>query len=179
MGEVEGGPAQRAIRKLFVEHVIGRGRFSSAAPIARAIRMPTPVAVLQAAKTLAGLDAPALLRRPVVVDVGGATTDVHSVIPVDPGERAYVTDGLPEERVSRTVEGDLGMRENAISLVEAARRDGFRSRPWTTSVRRRSDARPSGTSCPATPTSGRSTPAWRAWPRRSPSVATRALCGPS
>lgn len=125
VGELEGGPAQRAIRKLFVEHVIGRGRFSSAAPIARAIRMPTPVAVLQAAKTLAALDGPALLRRPVVVDVGGATTDVHSVIPVDPGERAYVTDGLPEERVSRTVEGDLGMRENAQSLVEAARRDGF------------------------------------------------------
>ena len=64
----------------------------------------------------------------MVVDVGGATTDVHSVIPVDPGERAYVTDGLPEECVSRTVEGDLGMRENAPSLVEAARRDGFPSR---------------------------------------------------
>ncbi len=127
VGEVEGGPAQQEIRKLFVEHVIGRGRFSSAAPIARAIRMPTPVAVLQAAKTLAALGGPALLRRPVVVDVGGATTDVHSVIPVDPGERAYVTDGLPEERVSRTVEGDLGMRENALSLVEAARRDGFSS----------------------------------------------------
>jgi uncharacterized protein (TIGR01319 family) len=125
VGAIDGGSAQSAIRRLFVEHVIGRGRFSSAEPVARAIRMPTPVAVLQAAETLAALEGPALLHRPVVVDVGGATTDVHSVIPVDPGGRAYVSEGLPDEAVSRTVEGDLGMRENALSLVEAARRDGF------------------------------------------------------
>ena len=125
VGAMEGGSAQSAIRRLFVEHVIGRGRFSSAEPIARAIRMPTPVAVLRAAETLAALDETPLLRRPVVVDVGGATTDVHSVIPVDPGARAYVSEGLPDEPASRTVEGDLGMRENALSLVEAARRDGF------------------------------------------------------
>jgi uncharacterized protein (TIGR01319 family) len=57
-----------------------------------------------------------------VVDVGGATTDVYSVLTPDPeqstGPRAEVAGTLWR---SRTVEGDLGMRWSATGVIEAAR----------------------------------------------------------
>jgi uncharacterized protein (TIGR01319 family) len=55
----------------------------------------------------------------VVVDVGGATTDVHSVTDGDSAEGAVVRRGLPEPYVKRTVEGDLGVRHNARSILQA------------------------------------------------------------
>ena len=60
----------------------------------------------------------------VVVDVGGATTDVHSVVDLDP-EDAHTEGGLAREvvastPVTRTVEGDLGMRWSAVSTVAEA-----------------------------------------------------------
>jgi uncharacterized protein (TIGR01319 family) len=125
VGELDAESAQRELRDLFVDHVIGHGRFASASAVASCVRMPTPAAVLRAAAALPATSESNLLRSPVVVDVGGATTDVHSVVPVEPGERGYVTTGLPDQRVTRTVEGDLGMRENAPSLVAAAQRGGY------------------------------------------------------
>jgi uncharacterized protein (TIGR01319 family) len=56
----------------------------------------------------------------VVVDVGGATTDVHSVAAGEPRRGDVVVRGLPEPYAKRTVEGDLGVRHNARSIVEAA-----------------------------------------------------------
>jgi uncharacterized protein (TIGR01319 family) len=55
----------------------------------------------------------------LVVDPGGATTDVHSVASGEPAA-GVVPQGLPEPRVKRTVEGDLGMRHSAAAVVEAA-----------------------------------------------------------
>ncbi len=55
----------------------------------------------------------------VVADVGGATTDIHSIgtgLPED-GEVRYEV--LKEPFAKRTVEGDLGMRYSALSLYEA------------------------------------------------------------
>jgi uncharacterized protein (TIGR01319 family) len=121
VGELNADAAQREIRRLFVEHVIGRGRFAATSQLAKAIRMPTPAAVLCAARVLAA-NGSEPLQSPVVVDVGGATTDVHSVIAVDPSQRGYATAGLSDQRVTRSVEGDLGMRENAAALVAAAKR---------------------------------------------------------
>jgi len=58
----------------------------------------------------------------IVVDVGGATTDVYSVLTPDPerssGPRQEVAGTLWR---SRTVEGDLGMRWSATGVVAAAR----------------------------------------------------------
>ena len=57
----------------------------------------------------------------VVVDVGGATTDVHSVVELDPeAGRAGPRGGRAPRPVTRTVEGDLGMRWSAVSTVEEA-----------------------------------------------------------
>lgn len=128
IGELDVNAAQGAIRELFVGHVIGRGRFASASPVAAAIRMPTPSAVLAGTQVLARLgSSDPRVRAPVVVDVGGATTDVHSVQPVGAwprGQRAVV----PDLETTRTVEGDLGLRENAETLVEEAIRSGYTDR---------------------------------------------------
>jgi len=55
-----------------------------------------------------------------VVDVGGATTDVHSVVALDPEEAGLSRQVVAVTPVTRTVEGDLGMRWSALSTVEAA-----------------------------------------------------------
>jgi uncharacterized protein (TIGR01319 family) len=56
----------------------------------------------------------------LVVDVGGATTDVYSAVsaPDQPGHRVVA---LPADR--RTVEGDLGMRWSAPRVVAEAERE--------------------------------------------------------
>ena len=56
----------------------------------------------------------------VVVDVGGATTDVHSVVELDPEEANLSREVVATTPVTRTVEGDLGMRWSATSTVVAA-----------------------------------------------------------
>ena len=45
----------------------------------------------------------------VVVDVGGATTDVHSVVELDPEDSGLAREVVATTPVTRTVEGDLGM----------------------------------------------------------------------
>ena len=75
--------------------------------------MPTPAAVLRAAELL--FDAVGDL---VVVDVGGATTDVHSVTE---GSEKYAAMMVgPEPASKRTVEGDLGVYRNASHVIRAA-----------------------------------------------------------
>ncbi|HVL59583.1 MAG TPA: glutamate mutase L, partial [Burkholderiaceae bacterium] len=61
----------------------------------------------------------------VLVDPGGATTDVHSVADGRPSREGVIAQGLPEPRVKRTVEGDLGMRHNAAAIADAAGLDAL------------------------------------------------------
>lgn len=57
----------------------------------------------------------------VVVDVGGATTDVYSVAEGYPSQQeGIIVKGLSEPYEKRTVEGDLGIRYNAHSILELA-----------------------------------------------------------
>ncbi|RKR93101.1 uncharacterized protein (TIGR01319 family) [Micromonospora pisi] len=108
--------ARAAIRDVFLRHVIGGKRLSRGGRFARLVRAATPEAVLTGVELLADHLAGDL----VVVDVGGATTDVYSVL--TPDER----DGGPARAVAgmlwraRTVEGDLGMRWSAPGVVRAA-----------------------------------------------------------
>jgi uncharacterized protein (TIGR01319 family) len=124
VGELASAPAQAEIRALFVDHVIGSVKLAGNPTVARAVRMPTPAAVLRATEAIAR-SRRSPFERPVVVDLGGATTDVHSVLPVGGEERGYTSSGLETQAVTRTVEGDLGMRENAPALVAVARADGL------------------------------------------------------
>ena len=65
----------------------------------------------------------------VVVDVGGATTDVHSVVELDPEDAGLGREVVATTPVTRTVEGDLGH-----ALARGDHRRGGRPRP--TSSRR-------------------------------------------
>ncbi|MBI3015663.1 MAG: glutamate mutase L [Candidatus Tectomicrobia bacterium] len=80
--------------------------------------MPTPMAVLQGASILSQgtSDAPGLGEL-IVLDVGGATTDVHSIAWGKPKHGGVVMEGLEEPFAKRTVEGDLGIRCNASTIV--------------------------------------------------------------
>ncbi|MCD8351767.1 MAG: glutamate mutase L [Planctomycetaceae bacterium] len=85
--------------------------------------IPTPGAVLLASELLAkGVYNADGVGGVIVVDMGGATTDVHSVIP------AYAS--LPQEEIGlivtnvkqvayRTVEGNLGMRVSATGVTNS------------------------------------------------------------
>jgi uncharacterized protein (TIGR01319 family) len=114
--------ARAAIREMFLAHVIGGKHLSSRADFTTMVRGATPDVVLTGVELLArGLDD----ARPgagdvVVVDVGGATTDVHSVVELDPEDAGLSREVVATTPVTRTVEGDLGMRWSAVSTVEAA-----------------------------------------------------------
>ncbi|GLZ38482.1 glutamate mutase L [Actinokineospora sp. NBRC 105648] len=119
VGELAPGPARRAIREVFLQHVIGGKGLSKGPRFRSLVRTVTPDAVLVGVSRLAGVladddEAGAVL----VVDVGGATTDVYSAVSTMDKERA-TTVALPADR--RTVEGDIGMRWSAPGIVAEAR----------------------------------------------------------
>lgn len=120
-GRLEVDSARRAIRDVFIRHIIHAKGLDQVQETLQAPVIPTPMAVLMGAELLAkGHGSEAGLGDLVLVDVGGATTDVNSVAKGDPTDAALVLRGLPEPYAKRTVEGDLGMRFNAVNILEAA-----------------------------------------------------------
>ncbi|WP_245916799.1 glutamate mutase L [Nocardioides gansuensis] len=114
--------ARAAIREMFLAHVIGGKHLSERPDFTAMVRGATPDVVLTGVELLArglGPDRPGA-GDVVVVDVGGATTDVHSVVEIDPEEAGLSREVVAVTPVTRTVEGDLGMRWSAPSTVEAA-----------------------------------------------------------
>ena len=112
-------PARDAIRSVFIDRIVHAKGIDRAAAGFDRVLMPTPAAVLEGARLLAdGLPGTPGLGSLMLVDPGGATTDVHSVAEGEPAP-GVIRVGLPEPRVKRTVEGDLGMRHSAVSTAEA------------------------------------------------------------
>ncbi len=107
--------ARAAIREMFLAHVIGGKGLSSRADFTAMVRGATPDLVLTGVEVLAAATA----RDVAVVDIGGATTDVHSVVRLDPEEAGLAREVVASTPVTRTVEGDLGMRWSALSTWEA------------------------------------------------------------
>jgi uncharacterized protein (TIGR01319 family) len=115
VGELAPGPARAAIREVFLRHVIGGKGLSRGPRFRRMVSTVTPDAVLSGVTRLAGVLADGG-GAVLVVDVGGATTDVYSAVStVESTEHAVA---LPPDR--RTVEGDLGMRVSAPGVVAEA-----------------------------------------------------------
>jgi uncharacterized protein (TIGR01319 family) len=113
-------PTRAAINDAFVGHVIHGKGLSKRDDFARSVLMPTPEAVLRATALLAlGPPAAPAYQPVMVVDVGGATTDIHSFVRhvVRPGRSTGALFPVPE--LLRTVQGDLGVRENALSAYRA------------------------------------------------------------
>jgi len=113
-------PAREAIRKLFLEKIVVAKGLDRIQDLIDGVVMPTPSAVMDAARLLARGDGQNKgWGELIVVDIGGATTDVHSMAGGDPTLPGVVRKGLIEPWDKRTVEGDMGMRYSAASLMAA------------------------------------------------------------
>ena len=119
-------PARAVIRQLFIDRIVHAKGIDRAQAMFDRVLMPTPAAVMEGARLVAdGCAGAQGIGELLVVDPGGATTDVHSIATGDPQTPAVVRRGLPEPRVKRSVEGDLGMRHNAGAIVEEAGLDAI------------------------------------------------------
>jgi uncharacterized protein (TIGR01319 family) len=122
IGVVYPDSARAMIRKVFLEHVIGGRRLSAGDRFRELVRAVTPDAVLDGVTALAQAVAAAIPESGdvLVVDVGGATTDVYSALS-RPGERGlWEPHAVTDLAERRTVEGDLGVRWSAPGVVAAA-----------------------------------------------------------
>lgn len=125
-GQLNIEPARDAIRGVFIDRIVHAKGIDRARALFDRVLMPTPAAVMEGARLLAeGHGEIPGLGELMVIDVGGATTDVHSVADGGPARSGVIQRGLPEPYVKRTVEGDLGMRHNAGSIVAAAGLDAI------------------------------------------------------
>lgn len=119
-------PTREILRDIFMKKIVEAKGMDTAEKEIGQILMPTPTAVLHAAELLAsGTTSEKGLDNVLVIDIGGATTDLHSVGDGKPEDKEIRTEGLQEPSVKRTVEGDLGMRYSAMSLLEAVKVEGF------------------------------------------------------
>ncbi len=121
IGVLAPGSARSAIREMFLEHVIGGKGLSTRGDFTAMVRGATPDLVLSGVEVLAAQTGDDV----VVVDIGGATTDVHSVVRLDPEDAGLSREVVATTPVTRTVEGDLGMRWSAASTWEAGSEAGL------------------------------------------------------
>jgi uncharacterized protein (TIGR01319 family) len=113
-------PARAAIHDAFIERVIRGKGLSRTEEFGRAVIMPTPEAALTATRLLAeGPPGGSGVGNILVVDIGGATTDVHSAVTPVPHNPGITSEGLLPLPVTRSVQGDLGMRWSAAGIYEA------------------------------------------------------------
>lgn len=125
LGRLQVEPAREVIREIFIERIVMAKGLQKAKEFVGEILMPTPMAALNGAQLLAkGTNNQGGMGELVVIDVGGATTDVHSVSEGRPSKSEVVLKGLPEPYAKRTVEGDLGLRINAGNIWDAYKRHG-------------------------------------------------------
>jgi len=105
---------QNIIREVFLRNIIHAKGLDKVQEIIDGIVMPTPLAVLKGLESFSEIYGECLL-----IDVGGATTDVCSVAKGEPTQNNVILKGLKEPYVKRSVEGDLGVRVSALSLFES------------------------------------------------------------
>lgn len=106
-------PARKIIQEAFEVNIVKAPGMSKIKNLVKGAIMTTPGAVMEATKLLYEI-----LGDVVTLDVGGATTDVHSVTEGN----SEILDILvsPEPKAKRTVEGDLGVYinyENILKLI--------------------------------------------------------------
>lgn len=103
-------PARGVIQRVFEKHIVHAPGMEKVRDMVTGPIMPTPGAVMEASKLLHEE-----IGNLVSIDVGGATTDIHSVTEdsEDIGEILL----NPEPKAKRTVEGDLGVFINMENIV--------------------------------------------------------------
>ena len=125
IGKLEVEDCREAMREVFMQNIVKAKGIDNAKQLVKDIIMPTPVAVLNAAILLSnGVEGEEGLGEIIVIDVGGATTDVNSVAWGNPTKGGVLMRGLPEPFAKRTVEGDLGVRHNIDVLLQIGKGKG-------------------------------------------------------
>jgi len=128
VGKLNIEPTVNIIRDLFMNRItnmngVGVVKKSLNGPI-----VPTPAAVLAAGELLyKGTKNEPGIGPYMMVDIGGATTDIYSFAENVSYEGAKQI-GSPEPVAKRTVEGDMGMRESSICLMKEVGRDKLAAR---------------------------------------------------
>ena len=119
IGVIAPDAARSAIRAAFLEHVIGGKGLSRGRGFTELVRAATPDAVLRGVELLADVRGEDVM----VIDIGGATTDVYSVLRPQGEDATIERDVAGSMWQERTVEADLGMRWSALGIIEAAERE--------------------------------------------------------
>ncbi len=104
-------PVRKVIHAAFERHIVSAPGMEHIRELVTGAILPTPGAVMEAAMLLYEE-----IGDLVVLDIGGATTDVHSVSAGS--EEIASLSTAPEPFNKRTVEGDLGLYLNARHLIE-------------------------------------------------------------
>ena len=109
--ELKVEPARKIIQEAFEKNIIKAPGMHKIKDMVNGAIMPTPGAVMECSKLLYDL-----IGDLVVFDVGGATTDVHSITEGS----IEILDILvcPEPKAKRTVEGDLGVYVNSENIID-------------------------------------------------------------
>jgi uncharacterized protein (TIGR01319 family) len=104
-------PTRNVIQDVFEKHIVHAPGMEHVRDMVNGSIVPTPGAVMIACQLLYDR-----IGDTVTFDVGGATTDVHSVTEgSEEIERILIS---PEPKAKRTVEGDLGVYINMRNIVE-------------------------------------------------------------
>ncbi len=113
-------PTRKIIQDVFEEHIITAPGMKYIKNMVNENITPTPGAVMEASKLLYKN-----IGDLLTIDVGGATTDVHSV--TDGSD--YINRILinPEPVSKRSVEGDLGVYVNMKNIVEVIGKDNLQN----------------------------------------------------
>ncbi len=109
-------PTRKVIQDVFEEHIIHAPGMSRVREMVSGTIIPTPAGVMEATKVLAEM-----LGDVVTIDVGGATTDIHSV--TEGSEEIARILIAPEPNAKRTVEGDLGVYVNVKNVIDLATKE--------------------------------------------------------
>lgn len=104
-------PTRKVIQEVFEEHIIHAPGMTKVRSMVTGPIIPTPGAVMLSSKLLKEE-----IGDLVTIDVGGATTDVHSV--TEGSEEVNRILISPEPTAKRTVEGDLGAYVSMKNVVE-------------------------------------------------------------
>jgi uncharacterized protein (TIGR01319 family) len=104
-------PVRKIIHDTFEKHITKAKGMAKIKEKVKTHIIPTPGAVMEAAKLLKDN-----LGDLVAIDVGGATTDVHSVTSGSEEISRILIN--PEPEAKRTVEGDLGLYVNAKNIFD-------------------------------------------------------------
>jgi uncharacterized protein (TIGR01319 family) len=112
-------PTRKIIQDAFEEHIIHAPGMAKVRDLVKGPIIPTPGAVMEAAKVLREE-----IGDLIIFDVGGATTDLHSVTEGSSEINSILIS--PEPVAKRTVEGDLGVYVNVSHIVEKIGMDNLK-----------------------------------------------------